>query len=258
MKVLAINTCPKKEKGKTALILDSFLEGMKEAGTRVESYYSKDLVIFPCCGNYNCTVRTPGKCMQYDDMSWLRPKISLADILVLASPGYCEGMYGPENASEQLKKFLEKLLPGAPMSTTGMDKGHALHPPYVEVNLRKIVIVSNCGFWELDNLYPVLTHIKAFLNNTFPEFYTCIPGMHGTMLRGMLNSGMHESEVIETSKDAGYRIIIENSQNAVNRENTIREQNTGKMLDMISRQRRRPDINGSKDGSLLDSALYTF
>ena len=36
---------------------------------------ARDLLIFPCCGNMNCTVRTPGQCMAWDDMRWLRPGV---------------------------------------------------------------------------------------------------------------------------------------------------------------------------------------
>lgn len=42
MKILAINSSPKMGNGNTALILDPFLEGMREAGAEVELYYTKN------------------------------------------------------------------------------------------------------------------------------------------------------------------------------------------------------------------------
>ena len=62
MKVVAINSSPKMDKGNTALVLGPFLEGMREAGAEVELFYTKKLRIKPCQGEQNCWVKTPGEC----------------------------------------------------------------------------------------------------------------------------------------------------------------------------------------------------
>lgn len=41
MKVLAINGSPHMEVGNTAMILNPFLEGMKEEGSEVEVFYTR-------------------------------------------------------------------------------------------------------------------------------------------------------------------------------------------------------------------------
>lgn len=43
LKVLAINSSPHKDRSTTSLILDPFLEGMREEGADVELYYTSDL-----------------------------------------------------------------------------------------------------------------------------------------------------------------------------------------------------------------------
>jgi multimeric flavodoxin WrbA len=205
MKVVSINTSHDKGHSGIAGLLDPFLEGMKEAGADVELYYSRDLVIFPCCGNLNCTIKTPGKCMAYDDMRWLRQKIGQADILVLASPLYFNGLIGPEGATPSMKSLLGRLIPGKSPSADEPYE-HAVHTTKEPVCLRKIVFVSSCGFWEIDDFYPVLTHIKALCYNTFPEFAGNINTVHGVLLRGALEAGASERDVLELARSAGRQL----------------------------------------------------
>lgn len=80
MKVVAINSSPNMGKGSTAMILTPFLEGMKEAGAQIELFYTKKLDIKPCQGEFNCWLKTPGKCFQQDDMQMLLPKLGSSDI----------------------------------------------------------------------------------------------------------------------------------------------------------------------------------
>jgi hypothetical protein len=205
MKVIAINTSPDRGCGIISRLIDPFLEGIKAEGADVELYYSRDLVIFPCCGNLNCTIRTPGNCMAYDDMRWLRQKIGQADVLVLASPLYFNGIVGPKGATGSLKALLARLVPG-PRPSTDMPYEHAIHTTKEPVSLRKVVFVSGCGFWELDDFYPVLTHIKALCHNTFPEFASNIDSIRGVLLSGALDAGMSDRDVLESARGAGRQL----------------------------------------------------
>ena len=83
MKAIAINASPMMDKGNTAAILTPFLDGMREAGAEVELFYTKQLDIKPCQGEFKC--RITGKCFQKDDMEMLLPKLTEADIQVFAT-----------------------------------------------------------------------------------------------------------------------------------------------------------------------------
>lgn len=87
-KVFATNGSPNMERGRTALILNPFLEGAREAGAETELFYASKLKIRPCTGCFSCWDEKPGECVIKDDMQTLYPKLRNADILVLATPVY--------------------------------------------------------------------------------------------------------------------------------------------------------------------------
>jgi multimeric flavodoxin WrbA len=199
MKVLAINSSPRKEKGNTAVILNPFLEGIKEMGAEVELFYTGDLKIKPCNGDLNCWTRIGGKCGQNDDMATLDPKIREADVLVLASPLYCDGVTGP------MKTLMDRTAPEVQPFIEIRD-GHTRHPLQENVKRSKIVLVSNCGFWEKDNFDPMVAHIKAYCKNANAEFAGALLRPHGEFLKAMRDMGLPVNDVIDAAKEAGRQI----------------------------------------------------
>ena len=72
MKVLAFNASPRKEQSTSDIIMNLFLDGAKEAGAETENHYVVDLNIKGCIGCFTCWTKTPGECVQRDDMDWMR------------------------------------------------------------------------------------------------------------------------------------------------------------------------------------------
>ncbi|HEY41688.1 MAG TPA: flavodoxin family protein [Dehalococcoidia bacterium] len=200
MKVVAINSSPHMDKGNTSVILNPFLDGMKEAGAEVEIFYTKKLKIKPCQGEFNCWLKTPGECFQKDDMEWLRPKMAEADVLVLATPLYVDGMTGP------MKNLLDRIIPIA-LPFFEMRDGHIRHPGRGHAHISKTVLVSNCGFWEKDNFDALLVHMKAICKNTYSEFAGALLRPHGPALKPMLEIGGLVEDVIEAAREAGRQLV---------------------------------------------------
>lgn len=199
-KVLVINSSPKKDKSNTSLILNPFLDGMKEAGADVELFHSKDLKIKPCTGEFHCWVKHPGECYQQDDMQQLYPKIQGADILVFATPVYVDGVTGP------LKNFIDRMIPLVkPMYE--LREGHCRHPLREEVNKGQLVLVSNCGFWELDNFDPLVVHMKALCKNFSRTFAGALLRPHGPAFSYMHRSGLPVDDIITAAREAGRQLI---------------------------------------------------
>jgi multimeric flavodoxin WrbA len=197
--VIAINSSPRMEKGNTAVLLAPFLDGMREAGAEVELVYAHTLEIEPCEGDYACWVKTAGSCIHSDDMEQLLPKVASADILVLATPLYVDGMTGT------MKTLLDRIIPIVRPEFELRD-GHCRHPARRERRDWKVVLVSNCGFWEADNFDPLVAHVKAVCRNLDAEFAGALLRPHGPALKAMLDRGMAVDDVLAAAKEAGRQL----------------------------------------------------
>ena len=200
MKVLAFNCSHRMDNGNTALILNPFLEGMKEVGAEVELFYTRKLKINPCRGDFICWLKTPGECWQKDDMQMLYPKLREAEIYVFGTPVYVDGVSGP------MKNLLDRMIPGAQPFFELRD-GHCRHLLREGHKYGKVVLVSNCGFWEMDNFDPLLVHTKAFCRNGAMEFAGALLRPHGEALRPMMEMGISLDDVFEAAREAGRQLV---------------------------------------------------
>lgn len=222
MKVLAFNCSPRIDKGNTALILTPFLEGMRDAGAEVELFYTKKLKINPCQGEFNCWFKTPGKCFQKDDMQMLYSKLRKADIWVFATPVYVDGVIGP------MKNLMDRLIPLV-QPYFEMRDDHCRHPLREGTKHGKVVLISNCGFWEMDNFDPLLVHMKAACKNMNREFTGALLRPHGPALRGMMERKAPVDDIFEAAKEAGRQLVRDGEMSV-------------KTLDIVSRTLMSPDV----------------
>jgi len=188
------------DKGNTAMILNPFLEGMKEAGAEVELFYTRKLNINPCTGEFNCWLKTPGECYHNDDMKLILPKFIEADVVIIASPVYCFGLTGP------MKNILDRIIPIAHPFLELRD-GHTRHLPREKPKIRKYVLVSNCGLWEKDNFDSLISYMETFCKNTGSEFAGTLLRPHGEAMRGMLKMGIPIGDIFEAAKEAGRQLV---------------------------------------------------
>lgn len=205
-RVVAINGSPKMQNGNTQVILEPFLEGMKEMGAEIELFYTKKLDVKPCQGGFICWNKTPGECWQKDDMQWLAPKMGEADVLVIATPVYVDGVSGP------MKMVLDRVLPlvHGPFE---LRDGHCRHPLREEYTRGKLVLVSNAGFWEMDNFDPLVVHMKALCKNLSREYAGALLRPHGGALRVFKDLGSLPEDVMEAARDAGRQLVRDGAMN---------------------------------------------
>ena len=108
----------------------------------------------------------------------LIPRMAEADVWVFATPVFVDGMSGP------MKNFLDRLIPLI-LPFYELRDGHCRKPRGAGTKKGTIALVSNCGFWEMDNFDPLLAHMKAITKNFDREFAGALLRPHGTGMRRM-------------------------------------------------------------------------
>jgi len=195
-RVVAVNGSPKMEKGYTELILRPFIEGMREAGAEIDLFYLKRLEIKPCKGEFHCWNTKPGECMIKDDMQTVIAALKRADILVLATPVYIP-------LPGEMQNFLNRLCPLVdPVLTTRNGRTRArLHPDF---NIKKIVLVSSSGWWEMGNFGTVLRIAKELAEDISVEFAGALLRPHSSALT---KKGPRTDKVLDSAKKAGLELV---------------------------------------------------
>jgi multimeric flavodoxin WrbA len=202
MKVLAINASPHRDKGNTGLILNPFLDGMRDQGADVEVLYTMKMDIKPCLGCLKCWTKTPGTCIQKDDMEPVLPKIKEADVLVFATPLYWDGVSGP------MKMFMDRMTPmGQPFIE--IREGRDRHPVREGYGHGKVVVVSTCGYFSTENFDAMIAHYKAATINLEREFAGALLRPNAQSLQPMMMMGMGDqfADVFEAAKKAGVELV---------------------------------------------------
>jgi hypothetical protein len=105
-----------------------------------------------------------------------------------------------------MKNMLDRMIPVANPIIELRD-GHCRHPGRVKVKNGKLVLVSNCGFWEMDNFDALVAHVEAIGKNINMEFAGALLRPHGPVLKGMMDHGMDMSDIFEAAKDAGRQLV---------------------------------------------------
>ncbi len=201
MKVLAVNASPHRDKGNTALILNPFLDGMRDNGAEIDILYTAKMDIKPCLGCLKCWTKTPGVCVIKDDMAPVLPMIKAADLMVFATPLYWDGVSGP------MKMFMDRMTPmGQPFIV--MRDGRDRHPVREGYGHGKVAVVSTCGYFNVENFDAMIAHYQAVAINLEREFAGALLRPNAQSIQPMMMMGMGDSfkDVFEAAKRAGVEL----------------------------------------------------
>lgn len=199
MKVLAINSSARVGgESKTEFMLEHLLQGMREAGARVEVINLYEKKIKHCVGCFTCWTKTPGKCVHKDDMSGeIFPKYLDADLAVLATPLYKYAV------NSIMKTFMDRTLPDL-LPFFVLENGVTSHPYRWEIP--DLVLLSVAGLPE----YSVFDQLSAFARRYYrgkliAEIYR--PAAETMAWEAKSGRSQRAKEIVEATIQAGHELI---------------------------------------------------
>ena len=194
MNILVLNGSPKGERSNTFKVTTAFLGGLSEKQRNQEDCIDISKAdINHCLGCYACWTKTPGQCVQKDDMEKLIQKYIEADLVIWSFPLYYFGM------PSKIKAFLDRLLPiNLPFMDIDAD-GTSGHAPRYNLSHQRHVLISTCGFHSIKGNYDGLFEQFEIL---FGSKITKIICPEGELLRVPALS-LRIDEYLDTVKIAG-------------------------------------------------------
>lgn len=199
-KTIVLNGSPKNEKGNTGKVLSSFIGGLEESGSKVELFYPSRLDIKPCsCGEMYCWYREPGKCCISDDMDSVYPELKKAKTLVLATPVYIPL---PGDMQNMINRLCPLILPFLEKRN-----GRTRARVRKDVNLQQLVLLSTCGWWEIENFMTVERITKEMAHDMNVEYVGAVLRPHAGQMWKDGNLTKDAEAVLQAVRRAGNELI---------------------------------------------------
>lgn len=170
MNILVLNGSPRGEKGRTLRLTEAFIEGVKEAKpeSAVEFITIKDANIDHCRGCGACWRTSPGKCVIEDDLAAIHKKYVSADLIIWSFPLY---IYG---APSKTKACMDRLVFSSLMPQMYYDKnGVVRHPWRFKGKHERQILVSSCGFPQIEHNYDALLAQMDIINGNITNILCC-------------------------------------------------------------------------------------
>ena len=193
---IAINGSPRKDKGNTALVLASFLEGMKDAGVEAETIIVDNLDVKPCsCSTMRCWYGTPGECCIRDEMDSVYPRLRTADMLVLATPVYVP-------LPGRMQDFLNRICP-LMEPRLEFRNGRTRARVREDVSIRRLALVATGGWWEKENSDTVVRIARELAEVMSIEFSGAVLRPHAFTMWKDKELTPDATAVLAAAKQAG-------------------------------------------------------
>ena len=172
MKALILNGSPRApNKSVTLRLLEAFERGLTAGGAEVRQFRAAAMKISPCTGCLACMHRTPGECAIKDDMDQIYPHLRTADLLVIGTPVYVDGM------TAQVKAVIDRSV-SCLQPFLMKDKAGRVRHPFNWRMPSKFLLISTSGFPEAETFGPLVATFRAEAANfgSEPIGEMCIPG----------------------------------------------------------------------------------
>jgi len=198
MKILTVNSSPRTGAGSISeLLLNHLVQGMQKSGAEVCTVNLREKTIRPCQGCFTCWTKTPGRCIQMDDMTReLLPKLLASDLIVYATPLYFSTM----NAAMSI--FRERMLP---LFKPFMEKRGGRRVFSQRHKLPPVVWLSACAVAEKSEF----DALSKFLQNTHHPDTPIIAEIYRTSSEALRHPVFKQilSDILEATIQAGGELV---------------------------------------------------
>lgn len=164
MRLLILQGSSRRDKGITAMVVDRFVKGMREADPSIETHieYLADKNIGNCKGCLSCWTKTPGACCIKDDMEGILEEYIGSDIIISATPIYIDSM------SSHVKKVWERLLPV--MEPYFECDGSGVKHKIRGRKPKALFVISTCAMPELKHFDALIQTFRQIAHNFDMKF----------------------------------------------------------------------------------------
>ncbi len=212
LKVLAVSCSKNGVSEEMQILLNNFINGMKDEGATVEQVNIEKLNIKPCRG---CTdkveYQSNGKCQCEDDMNSLLPKFRETDVWIFADS------LSHKHLSPELINVLDRMEPlFNPVQNEHKDRGQ-------QKRRQTMAFLSASADFEVEAFGSAVNHFKS-LSRVFDRDYAgSLLRPHSWALNSVSEIGEKASDVFNAVREAGRQIVcfgkISNeTQKAISRE----------------------------------------
>ena len=187
VRVLGISGSPHRH-GNTETLLDSFLDGTRDAGASVEKIVLTDLSFTTCRGCNVC--HKTGTCVLKDDAPALFEKILSANCVAIASPIYSMGI------TAELKSLIDRAQYFWARKFIVKDLSYSAD----HMSRHKGLFISTAGL-PLPNVFDyAFPTVRAFFNGVGFEYYRNILANDMDAFGGIKNHPSAMKEAFETGR----------------------------------------------------------
>ncbi len=167
MNVVIINSSPKEESSNTHFLLTSLIKGLKKEKANIDYYFLSRLNIESCLGCNNiCGNKKDLDCIIDDDMKLIIPKLNNADIWILGTPIYLDGIYST------LKTFIQRMCIFSKSDVILVNDRYR-HPLKDNIKRGTLFLAAVSGFCELTNFNLAISEIKSFCDHIPKNDFIC-------------------------------------------------------------------------------------
>lgn len=160
LKILAINSSHRGERGYTRFLINKLFHGAAEAGANCEAVELAKLKIYRCLGCEQCHSEKSFLRCVYDDKDDVRmvfDKMAAADLIIFATPVYVFGMSG------LMKTFLDRINAAGDVSELRFTQsGLMFHHVNPEICSKPLVSLVCCDNLEKETPKNALAYFRTY------------------------------------------------------------------------------------------------